>query len=129
VASLFRTSKSLIFLEFNNATNSLKSLLSFIGLRERDQFAQDVQPLFRRERLVVFKISLVGFGKGTENAGDFFHRESLTDCPPVAQEIFGALNDRDASPVIRHYVSRRIILLLLGGRNEGGRFAAHARGQ
>lgn len=39
----------LIFLEFNNPTNSLNSLLNFIGMGLRHQFKKDFQPLFRRE--------------------------------------------------------------------------------
>jgi preprotein translocase subunit YajC len=37
--------------------------------------------------MIKFPVSRVGFSKGAEFAGDFFHRESLTDCPPVAQKI------------------------------------------
>ena len=68
---------------------------------------------------MILKISLVGFSKRAKDAGDFFHTHSLSYRAGVAQEIFGVLNDRDASPVIRHYVSRRIILLLLGGAGMG----------
>ena len=60
------------------------------------------------------KIRLVGFGEGTENAGDFFHGESLTERPPFAQEIFNARNAREAG----------------FGRDKtraGGRFSSGAR--
>jgi hypothetical protein len=61
-------------------------------LRVRDQFKEDFQSLFRRERQVVFSVCPVGFGKGAKDAGDFFHRRSLPDVPRIAQTIFTALD-------------------------------------
>lgn len=74
------TSRCLFFLEFNNATNSFKSSLGFIRLRKRDQFAENIQPRLRRQRLVIFKIRIVGFGKGAENANHFFNSAIFSGC-------------------------------------------------
>jgi len=80
---------ALIFLEFNNSTNSLKSLLRCIGLLGLDQIEKDFQALFRRERTVVFAICLVGFGKGVKYAGCLFHPASISYCPAGYTEMFG----------------------------------------
>jgi len=74
----FVSHESLIFLEFDYATNPFHPLLHNIRMCSRYQFAKDVQPLFWCERLIVFEIRLVGFGKRTEDAGHFFHIQRLS---------------------------------------------------
>jgi hypothetical protein len=54
----------MIFLEFNHATNSLKSWLRFIGLLGIDQIEKDYQALLWGVRMVVFVIRFAGFGEG-----------------------------------------------------------------
>jgi len=60
-------------------------------LRKRDQFTKNIQPLFRRERLIVFEIRLVGFGKGAKDASHFFHAQSLSLDRSYGQGILSVL--------------------------------------
>jgi hypothetical protein len=44
-----------------------------------DQIEKYFQPLFRRERTVVFLIRLFGLGKGMKYAGCLFHAFTISD--------------------------------------------------
>jgi beta-glucosidase len=57
-------------------------------LGEPDQFAKDVEPLFRSKGLVIFKVSLVSFGKRTKDTSHFFHTQSLSSNRNAGQKIF-----------------------------------------
>jgi len=49
-----------------------------MGVRAGNQFTEDIQPLPRRERLVVFDVRLVSVRKRMEGAGHFFHWQSIS---------------------------------------------------
>ena len=67
----------LIFREFNNSTNSLKSLLSCMGMLDCNKVKKNFQPLLRRERTIKFAIRLLRLGKGVKFARDLFHPASI----------------------------------------------------